>query len=66
MTDAELAVMKYGRKSGARPRWRDLVCTLITYCALFLIALLAIPACAAVGLIGAVWWLADKAIRAIE
>ena len=49
-----------------KKRIPQLVCSAITYFALAVIVLLAIPMCLILGAIGGVWSVTDKIVRAIE
>lgn len=49
-----------------KKRISHLVCSGITYFALAVIILLAIPMCLLIGAIGGIWTVADKIVRAIE
>lgn len=49
-----------------KKRISQFVCSVVTYFALTVIALLAIPMCLLIGAIGGVWSLTDKIVRAIE
>ena len=54
----------------AENKWKkhisQLICSLIMYFALAVIVLLAVPVCLLLGLIGGVWVVTDKIVRAIE
>lgn len=49
-----------------KKRLTQFACTVITYFALAVIVLLAIPMCLLIGAIGGIWTVADKIVRAIE
>lgn len=54
----------------AENKWKtrisQLVCSVIMYFSLAVIVLLAVPVCLLLGMIGGVWSVTDKMLRAIE
>ena len=57
-----LAPAKNRRKKGIS----QLVCSVITFFALAVIVLLAVPMCLLIGAMGGIWTLTDKIVRAME
>lgn len=53
-------------KPGILKKLKTALCAVILYGTLLLIALLAIPACALIGLIGLIWSLADGLLKLLD